>query len=86
MVSKHGIRAFIIISLFALENNAHCLNGLQLVSTDYFNSKKNFIFRQVTLFVPITKTNYIIQHTYISPLYIRNAIIPHLKNDTLVGQ
>ncbi len=29
---------FIIISLFALENNAHCLKCLQLVSTDYFNS------------------------------------------------
>ncbi len=28
----------IIISLFALENNAHCLKSLQLVSTDYFNS------------------------------------------------
>ncbi len=28
----------IIISLFALENNAHCLKRLQLVSTDYFNS------------------------------------------------
>ncbi len=28
----------IIISLFALENNVHCLNRLQLVSTDYFNS------------------------------------------------
>ncbi len=25
----------IIISLFALENNAHCLKRLQLVSTDY---------------------------------------------------
>ncbi len=30
--------AHIIISLFALENNAHCLKCLQLVGTDYFNS------------------------------------------------
>ncbi len=28
----------IIISLFTLENNAHCLKSLYLVSTDYVNS------------------------------------------------
>ncbi len=30
--------AYNIISSFALENNAHCLKRLQLVSTDYLNS------------------------------------------------
>ncbi len=32
------VPTLIIISLFALENSAHCLKGLQLVSTDYYNS------------------------------------------------
>ncbi len=36
-IHDYNLCSIIIISLFALENNVHCLKRLQLVSTDYFS-------------------------------------------------